>query len=247
MEKAKERLAEKREILVICRTTAGMMYLGILLNRIWYKPTLVKTVDEALHQARSGSFTLIALDGDLPEDERRTAISILKTEPTVKNLPLVIFITTENLTSYESLVAQGCAAVVTKPLDLSLVYGVLARLSGQPRQTPRLPVRMQVEIEEQKPEKELTCVNISEGGVYLRTLAPLPERALLHLKFILPRDTEEIKVIGEVVRTAPLGAQLDAEPGMGLRFVDISDDALKQIRNFVQWETLGDLEWEANF
>jgi len=63
----------------------------------------------------------------------------------------------------------------------------------------------------------------------------------------IKRLQPEIKVIGEVVRTAPLGTQLDAEPGMGLRFVDISDDALKQIRNFVQWETMGDLEWEANF
>jgi len=68
---------------------------------------------------------------------------------------------------------------------------------------------------------------------------------VLHLSFVLPRGTDTLSVAGEVVRTALLCAELKAEPGMGLRFVDLPDETLLQFRKFVQWEMIGDLEWEA--
>jgi uncharacterized protein (TIGR02266 family) len=170
----------------------------------------------------------------------------LKTNPAVINVPLVVLLADDSPSVSESLISQGCSAVLSKPLDISLFFGIIGRLSGQPRQAHRIPVKMRVEIEEAVPEKELTSINLSEGGLYLRTHAPLPERTLLHLKFVLPRDTEEIGVIGEVVRTVPLGSDFDTEPGMGLRFVDLTEKALERIRNFVQWETAGDLAWESS-
>lgn len=238
-------MSEKKQVLALCRSAAGLMYLGVLLNRIWYKPILAKTVEEALGHARTGSFSLIVLDGDLPDEEQDGVIKALKAEPSFKQVPLIILVADNDPAISESLISRGCSAVLIKPLDISLFYGVLARLSGQPRQAHRIPVRMRVEIEETVPDKELTCINISEGGLYLRTHMPLQERTLLHLKFILPRDTEEITAICEVVRSVPLGAEFDTEPGMGLRFADLSEKAHQQIKNFVQWETAGDLEWEA--
>ena len=240
-------MSEKKQVLVICRTAAGQMYLGVLLNRIWYSPVLAKTAEEGIHLAHKTTFSLLILDGDLPESELHSALSHLKTDPAVKDIPLVVFITTEGSIGNESLIAQGCSAVLTKPLDLALVYGVLGRLSGQPRNTPRIPVKIRVEIEEGTPEKALPCTNLSESGLYLRTHQPLPENTLLHLKFTLPRDTREITLAAEVVRTTPLGVQIETEPGMGLRFVRLSEETRQQLRNFIQWEMMGDLEWKANF
>jgi uncharacterized protein (TIGR02266 family) len=156
-----------------------------------------------------------------------------------------VFLTSEKGNSSESLLTRGCSAVITKPLDMSLVYSVLARLCGQERQVPRVPARIRVEIEEKTPEKYLTCINISEGGVYLRTIEPHPEKGILHLKFTLPRDTAEIEATGEVVRTESLGIQIETEPGMALRFANISEENRRRIRNFIQWELIGDLDWEA--
>jgi uncharacterized protein (TIGR02266 family) len=111
--------------------------------------------------------------------------------------------------------------------------------------TPRVPARMRVEIEELAPQRYLTAVNISEGGIYLRTHAPLPENTLLHLSFTLPFDADSIQVAGTVVRAARLSAHLETEPGMGLRFIDLAEDTRSRIRNFVQWSLIGDLEWES--
>ncbi len=248
-------MSEKKDVLIVCHTAAGQMYLGILLNRIWYSPILARTPEEGILLARKITFSLILLDGDMAVTELDTAISLLRTDTSLKDLPLVVFMTDDHTGMNKSLLARGCAAVLTKPLDLAIMYEVLARLSGQRRATPRIPVKMRVEISEGKPEKVLASVNMSEGGLYLRTLQPLPEGTRLHIKFTLPHDTEaielsaeteSIKLSAEVVRSLPLGTKFEAEPGMGIRFVDIPKDVQLRIRNFVQWEMTGDLEWKPN-
>lgn len=239
-------MSEKKQVLIICRTAAGQMYLGVLLNRIWYSSVLAKTPEEGLHLAQNTPFAMILFDGDFAAAELQPAITLLRTDPSVKNVPLVVFLTNDNPATTETLLSLGCSAILTKPLDLAMVYGILARLSGQPRTTPRIPVKLRVEIEEGKPEKALTCINLSEGGLYLRTLEPLPGGTVLHIKFSLPHDTMPIKVAAEVVRSLSLGAQFEAEPGIGLHFIDMPEDTLLRIRNYVQWEMLGDLDWKSN-
>ncbi len=221
------------------------MYLGVLLNRIWFSPVLAKTVEEGIRLAQKTSFSLVLFDSDIAEAAILSSITILRSDPALRKLPLVIFKTGDNPISSESLLSQGCSAVLEKPLDLTLLYGVLQRLSGQPRSTPRITVKIRVEIQEGTPERVLTCVNLSEGGMYLRTPAPLSEGAVIHVKFTLPHDTEAIELAAKVVRTLPLAIQLETDPGMGLCFIDISENTQRRIRNFVEWEMTGDLEWNS--
>ena len=236
-------MADKQSVLIICRSAAGQMYLGVLLNRIWYSPALARTAEEGIRLARSMPFSLILLDGDIAEPELRDALALIKAEPSLNTLPIAVFLTNDNSTLNQALLAQGCSAVLTKPLDLSILYGVLQRLSGQPRNAPRVLAKIRVKIQDGTSEKVLTSVDISEGGLYLRTLAPLPEGAVLHVKFTLPLDMEPIELAAKVVRILPLAVQLQAEPGMGLSFLDAPENIVERIRNFVQWETIGDLDW----
>lgn len=96
------------------------------------------------------------------------------------------------------------------------------------------------------PKKKLTCINISEGGMHLRTLSPLPEGTIIHIKFALPHDAATIELAAEVVRTLPLAVQLEIDPGMGIRFVDIPQATMVRIRHFVEWEMTSDLEWKSS-
>jgi len=238
-------MSEKKRILIICRSSAGQMYLGVLLSRIWFSAILARTPDKGIRLARKSPVSLTLFDGELLEPELQTAITLLRTDPVLKDRPLVVFMTNDDPVKIKSLLSQGCAAVLTKPLDLALMYGVLSRLCGQPRSTPRIPVKMPVEIAGDIPKKVMTSVNLSEGGLYLRTLNPLPEGELLHIRFTLPHDAESIELPAEVVRTFQLGTQFEEEPGMGLRFVDIPQEILLKLRNFIQWEMIGDLKWNS--
>src|SRR5208283_5250349 len=119
----------------------------VILNRIWYSPILAKTVEEGIHLAQKNRFSLILFDNDMSETALQPAIKLLRSDPALKDLPLVIVKTDDNSIASESLLVQGCSAVLTKPLDLAILYGVLQRLSGQPRSSPRITVKMRVEIQ----------------------------------------------------------------------------------------------------
>jgi uncharacterized protein (TIGR02266 family) len=238
-------MSDKKQVLIICHSSAGQMYLGVLLSRIWFSSILARTPDEGIRLARKAPVSLTLFDGELLDPELQTAVTLLRTDPALKDQPLVVFMTNDDPEKIQALLSQGCSAVLTKPLDLALMYGVLARLCGQPRTTPRVAVKLRVKIAEGLSDTMLTSVNLSEGGIYLRTLQPLPEGELIHIRFTLPHDSEAIELPAEVVRTLPLGAQFEGEPGMGLRFVDIPRETLLKIRNFIQWEMIGDLEWNS--
>lgn len=248
-------MPEKKQVLIICHTAAGQMYLGVLLNRIWYTPYLAKTPEEGIGLARNMTFSLVIFDGDMVTPDLHTAIQMLRIDPVLKDMPLVVFITDDHAGTTGKLLEQGCSAVLTKPLDLAIMYEVLARITGQRRTTPRIPVKMPVTIIKETTYKELMSVNMSEGGLYLRTAQPLPEGTNFHVKFTLPYDTEaielsaeteSIELSAEVVRSLSLGTKLVEEPGMGIRFLNVPEDVLQRIRNFVQWEITGDLEWKPD-
>ncbi len=238
-------MSEKKRVLAVCRSAAGRMYLAVLLKRIWFSPVLAKTAFEAVPAVEGSGVSVILFDAELPEDELRSTLALLRKDPALRRLPLIAIAGGSGAPDKEGFIAQGCAAVVGRPIDLSLLYGVLNRLSGQPRATPRAPVKMRVQVLDASRERPYTCINLSEGGLYIRTAAPLPVGTMLNLRFTLPLDKEPIDASAVVVRGAPLGSEGDAEPGMGLSFTALPDRDRQKIRNFVQWEMMSDLEWEA--
>lgn len=65
------------------------------------------------------------------------------------------------------------------------------------------------------------CYNISEGGLYVRTLAP-PEYPLVWLELTPPRTERRVRLEGEVVWRRPYGPcdGATAPPGFGVKIVD---------------------------
>ncbi|MDH4162824.1 MAG: PilZ domain-containing protein [Nitrospirota bacterium] len=233
----------KPEVLVICPTAAGRMYLGVLLGRIWYQPLLARTVDEAIHHANRSRFAVQILDGDLPLETFKSAIAVIKTHPLTKTIPLVVFASTTAAPPAETLRALGCECVLPKPVDFSLTYATLARLSGQTRHQARVSLHLEVTLEEQLPEAMLICTNISEGGMFLRTPSPPAAGSVLRIRFTLPQDNQLIKAAATVVHRMQLGTTMEKEPGVGLRFSSLAEQDLARIRLFVQRQILGDLRW----
>jgi len=237
---------EKKKVLVICQSSAGQMYLGIMLERIGYTSVFSRTASEGALLAGKNPLSMILLDGDMLDGDRSVAVSLLKNNQPVKALPLIVFLTTKNQAICDSLISEGNTVIISKPIDVSLLYGILSRLSGEPRQAPRVSARMRVEIEEHTPDAYLTSVNVSEGGIFLRTHLPLHENTVLHLAFTLPHDSAIIRAAGEVVRKTTLGLQFETEPGIGLRFIELSENTRIRIRNFVKWTLTGDLDWDSD-
>jgi TonB family protein len=69
-------------------------------------------------------------------------------------------------------------------------------------------------------------LNISEGGLVLTAAEPLPQVGLLLMRFQLPGSTHWIEATGKIVWIS------ESKREAGVRFVDISQDAQNQIRDW---------------
>lgn len=71
-------------------------------------------------------------------------------------------------------------------------------------------------------------VNISSGGIFIKTETPHEENALLYLQFSLKDGAKLIEGMGRVVRVNPKG-QAGRVPGMGVEFVNFDDESMELI------------------
>ena len=77
--------------------------------------------------------------------------------------------------------------------------------------------------------------NISEGGVFVATLVPPPRGAIIEMKLTLPGFDQGFSVKGAVCWIRDLAASTEgAPPGCGIRWMEMSRDALLAIHRFVQ-------------
>lgn len=74
-------------------------------------------------------------------------------------------------------------------------------------------------------------MDISEGGVFIRSRSPLPVGTRVNLKFsVILDDFETVEGEGEVVRVVGDGEQT----GMGVRFIELTDESRRVVDEVVR-------------
>ncbi len=71
-------------------------------------------------------------------------------------------------------------------------------------------------------------LNISAGGMFIKTETPHEENSLLYLQFSLKDGAKLIEGMGRVVRVNPTGSK-DRAAGMGVEFVSFDDESMELI------------------
>lgn len=74
--------------------------------------------------------------------------------------------------------------------------------------------------------------NLSEMGIFLVSDTPLAAGTIIALRFTAPSGGAPVDVSGEVVWIDPGNAQ--SPGGMGIRFIDPSDDTKARIRTIIR-------------
>lgn len=102
------------------------------------------------------------------------------------------------------------------------------------RRHPRKACKLRVQLANTKELKEHFISNLGAGGVFVETLYPLRIGSLVELDLMVGKDPMPLRVQGEVVWVRPRERGL--EPGMGVRFVELQDQALDRLKQLLSTE-----------
>lgn len=99
------------------------------------------------------------------------------------------------------------------------------------RRHPRTPLSILVQFRFNTFEEFLAeySVNLSPGGMFIRTDEPKEEGSVIYLQFTLKDGSRLIEGMGRVVRVNPPGVK-DRVAGMGIEFVNFDDDSMALIQ-----------------
>lgn len=99
------------------------------------------------------------------------------------------------------------------------------------RARARLAVKLSARLENESLQLFCQTVNVSEGGMLIRSRRPLPLGTRVQLSLSLPGESEAIEAKGVVLRHTVLGG--DPVQGFAIRFVEFEGDGHVRLAEFV--------------
>ena len=103
------------------------------------------------------------------------------------------------------------------------------------RSSERLEVVWSVDCETEQTFLYASITNISEMGIFVATHEPLEVGTRLTLRFAMPGDEAPFILSGQVQWVNPIRMLADnPNPGMGIRFVELSTENRERIINSVR-------------
>jgi molecular chaperone DnaK len=106
-------------------------------------------------------------------------------------------------------------------------------MSIERREHPRLPLEMLVQFRLQDMDEFMRdhAVNLSAGGMFVRTRKPQPLDTMVYLQFRLEDGVKLIEGLGKVVH---VNSPEDPVPGMGIEFVNLDKDSRALIDEIIK-------------
>lgn len=209
------------------------------LKRTTCRILTARTGAQALRICRLDRPDLIFLDEAMPGIDGIEACRHLKADPLVSGVPVVI-VTGEG--RREECRRAGCDGVLIKPFDAQAFLEMVRRFVPLlERNEGRIPVSCRVEFSAPSGSYTAYTRDLSLHGLFLKIPRPFAIGARLRLTLHLPmrpasggpRITTSLSLDGEVrrvVRPAP-GEHL--LPGVGVRFLDTTPEALACLESFI--------------
>jgi type IV pilus assembly protein PilZ len=107
--------------------------------------------------------------------------------------------------------------------------------ASERRSFERIDVEWSVDCETEETFLYASITNISEMGIFVATHEPLEVGTRLTLRFAMPGEESPYILLGQVAWVNPIRMLSDnPNPGMGIRFVDLSPESRERIINSVR-------------
>jgi len=193
--------------------------------------------NEALELARQHRPNIVILDLNLPELDGAECCHAIKQDPSLHDTAVMLVATGGRPQDQDRCRNAGCDEILIKPINRTEFLKKVEKKLRLPLRRKRYQAKIKVQYGEND-ASSLTgySIDISSGGLFIKTEKPLDVSESLALRFSLTNHIKEIICSANVawVNSPQKQVKLDWPPGMGVQFVDISLGELHAIRNFIE-------------
>ncbi len=234
------------KIIVAGGHQTSLMQMVILLRRLGYEVVPAENGAEVLSIMEQSLPALVILDGHLPAKDGVSTSEFIKKHPEWCHIPVVMMAERYSKTCHDEYIRFGYAGLLTTPLDLQkmhiLIQEFLAPPGGKIRQHLRTPFNHKVQLSHRGRTEKYWALNLSQGGIYLRTQAPLSIGSEVAITLIFG-SAKRLEIPGVVIyHRGTFTDVFKVDPGMAIEFRDAEPEASSTLASFISDMLIGDLK-----
>lgn len=235
---------ETRTLLIVDNSATTLFFWGMLLKRLEYKVVSKRNAAEALKVLEADPPAAVLTEITLSGMDGVALLKEIKGDPRFKDIPVVMLTSVTDPEVKAECERLGCAAWFGKDAEPDTLYQKLQSLiESTPRQHIRLNTSVKVVVGDGTAmggsARTEYASAISEGGLYVRTQYPQPQNALTPVRILL--EVGEVRAKAVVLYSYAKNEGPYQEPGMGLKFEEISDHDRRLIRQFINAQLTRDI------
>jgi CheY-like chemotaxis protein len=227
---------KERYIVVVDGNTKELYTAGMILQRLDYTIFTAGSAEDCLRFMETARPSAIIVELLLPKMSGMELLNRVKQDPRTKDIPVIIHTHMKDPKVEELSLVAGCATFLRKPVDPNTLFrAVQHAIEATPRHYIRLRTCLKVLVGGGTEDSTATseCVTaLSENGIYIKTSTPHPAKSMLPITIFLADRKISVRAMVLYNVTGATGPL--KEPGMGMKFVEISDQDREFIRNTIK-------------
>jgi two-component system cell cycle response regulator DivK len=230
---------KSRFLMVVDSDVDHLSYLSRLLERFNYQFFKAATAEEAIESTTIAVPCLIIVDLHLTDMHGIDLIQRFKLNPNTSHVPVIAHSKHGDLGVKQRCFDVGAIGCLHRPIDAEALYqAVQVAVERNPRRSMRIRTVQPVKVNNiDFGGTDGACtLDLSDSGMYLRNMKPVPVNTTLSLRIGLNNTVVTTEAV--VLYTCTGGEGPHHEPGMGLKFVGISQKGQQLIRQFIKDEVM---------
>ena len=228
-----------RYLLAVDNNVNDLYYLSMLLQRFEYNACTATTGNDAFELAVTAVPELIIAALDLADLPGAGLVQRLKQDLRTKHIPVVVISDTPSSELEQQCRKAGVAAFLVNPVPAEVLFRTIQKtIEPTPRENMRIRTRLSITMDNRLLEcdKGECITELSEYGMYVRTLEPCPPQARVAVRFEV--NGRSISGEAEVLYCHLFGEGPFKEPGMGLKLVTLGPGDRDFLKAYIREEIL---------